>query len=280
MDVPPQVARVRIDMSVLNQPHVFPSMRRSSHMVQRNLLVYKHTWMVIFSGFFEPLFYLLGIGIGLGTMVPEIGGVTYSAFVAPGLLASSCLNGAITDGLFNIFFKLHYQKTYDGILATPMRVPDVAFGEMLWALARGSLYAVAFLLVLVLAGEAMGPRMILSPWAILALPGAVLVSAAFSAMALCATTFVRKIQDFDVVMGLLVMPMFLFSGIFVPITQFPEPVRWVMRMLPLYHGATMLRQLTTGTVRPNILVNIAYLLLGGSIAFTVAMRRLERALVK
>ena len=115
-------------------------------MVQRNLLVYKHTWMVIFSGFFEPLFYLLGIGIGLGSMVPPIDGVSYSAFVAPGLLASSCLNGAITDGFFNIFFKLHYQKTYDGILATPMRVPDVAFGEMLWALRRGSLYAAVFLI--------------------------------------------------------------------------------------------------------------------------------------
>ena len=104
-----------------------------------NLLVYKHTWMVIVSGFFEPLFYLLGIGIGLGSMVPPIDGMSYSAFVAPGLLASSCLNGAITDGFFNIFFKLHYQKTYDGILATPMRVPDVAFGEMLWALARVAL---------------------------------------------------------------------------------------------------------------------------------------------
>ena len=117
-------------------------------MVQRNLLVYKHTWMVIVSGFFEPLFYLLGIGIGLGSMVPPTNGVSYSAFVAPGLLASSCLNGAITDGFFNIFFKLHYQKTYDGILATPMRVPDVALGEMMWALGRGSLYAAAFLVVL------------------------------------------------------------------------------------------------------------------------------------
>ena len=102
---------------------VLPTWRRSVRMVQRNLLVYKHTWMVIFTGFFEPLFYLLSIGLGLGAFVPDIGGVSYTAFVAPGLLASSCMNGAISDGFFNIFFKLHFQKTYDGILATPMRVP-------------------------------------------------------------------------------------------------------------------------------------------------------------
>jgi hypothetical protein len=124
-----------------------PSPVRANRMVQRNLLVYKHAWMVIVSGFFEPLFYLLGIGLGLGTLVPDIGGISYLAFVAPGLLASSCMNGAITDGFFNIFFKLHFQKVYDGILATPMRVADVALGEALWALGRGSAYAAAFLVV-------------------------------------------------------------------------------------------------------------------------------------
>jgi lipooligosaccharide transport system permease protein len=257
-----------------------PSLRRSSRMVQRSFLVYKHTWMVILSGFFEPLFYLLGIGIGLGTMVPEIEGVSYSAFVAPGLLASSCLNGAMSDGFFNIFFKLHFQKTYDGILATPMRVPDIAFGEMLWALTRGSFYALAFLVVVFVLGETMGPRMILSPWALLAFPGAVLVCASFSAVALCLSSFVRKIQDFDIVMGLFYMPMFLFSGIFVPITQFPKPVQWAAQALPLYHGTATLRQLTTGTVGFDVFIHVGYLVLVGVAAFTLAMHRLERALIK
>jgi lipooligosaccharide transport system permease protein len=257
-----------------------PSLRRSSRMIQRSLLVYKHTWMVIFSGFFEPLFYLLGIGIGLGSMVPPIGGVSYGAFVAPGLLASSCLNGAITDGFFNIFFKLHFQKTYDGILATPMRVPDIAFGEMLWALARGSVYALAFLLVLLAVGETLGPRLILSPWAVLAFPAAVLACAAFSSMAICVTSFVRKIQDFDMVMGLLILPMFLFSGIFAPIERFPRTLQWGIQALPLYHGVAMLRQLTTGAVEPSIAIHVLYLSLGGGAAFVLASHRLERALVK
>lgn len=249
-------------------------------MVQRNLLVYKHTWMVIFSGFFEPLFYLLGIGIGVGAMVPDIDGINYTAFVAPGLLASSCLNGALTDGFFNIFFKLHFQKTYEGILATPMSVADVAFGEMLWALTRGSLYAAAFLIVMTLLGETTGRPIILSRWALLALPAAILVAASFSAMALCMTTFVRKIEDFDIVMGLLVMPMFLFSGIFVPISRFPEAFQWIMRVTPLYHGVVTLRQLTTGDVAPSILVHIAYLGVCGCAAFAIAMHRLERTLIK
>jgi lipooligosaccharide transport system permease protein len=265
------------DMGTLQ---ALPSPHRSLRMVQRNLLVYKHTWMVIVSGFFEPLFYLLGIGIGLGAMVPPIDGISYRAFIAPGLLASSCLNGAITDGFFNIFFKLHYQKTYDGILSTPMRVPDVAFGEMLWALGRGSLYAAAFLLVLLVIGETTGVPMLLSPTSALAWPAAVLVAASFSAMAICLTTFVGKIQDFDQVMGLLVMPMFLFSGIFVPVERFPVVVQWIMRATPLYHAVGLLRQLTTGAIEFSIAGHLAYLAIGGAAAFAVAMYRLERALVK
>ena len=249
-------------------------------MVQRNLLVYKHTWMVIFSGFFEPLFYLLGIGIGVGSMVRSIDGVSYTAFVAPGLLASSCMNGAITDGFFNIFFKLHFQKTYDGILATPMRVPDVAFGEMLWALSRGSLYAAAFLIVVVFLGEWTGKPILLSKWSVLAWPAAVLSAASFSAMALFLASVARKVQDFDMVMGLLVMPMFLFSGIFVPIERFPVLVQWIMQATPLYHAVSLLRQLTTGAIDGAIIGHLAYLVAGGLAAFAVAMYRLERTLVK
>ena len=249
-------------------------------MFQRNLLVYKHAWMVIFSGFFEPLFYLLSIGIGVGSMVPDVNGLSYTAFVAPGLLASNCMNGAISDGLFNIWFKLHVQRTYDGILATPMRVADVAFGEMLWALTRGSLYATAFLVLVFVLGELWGPRILLSPSAVLALPAAVLVAAAFSSMALCLCSFVRKREDFDKVMGLLVMPMFLFSGIFFPVTQMPLLLQAVLQAVPLYHAVALLRALTTGAVDVWTAWHLVYLLIGGTAAFFVAMRRFERTLIK
>jgi lipooligosaccharide transport system permease protein len=257
-----------------------PSLRRSMHIVQRNLTVYKRAWMVIFTGFFEPVFYLLGIGVGVGSMVGEADGLSYAAFVAPGLLAVSCMNGAITESFFNIFFKLHYQKTYDGILATPMRVADVAFGEALWALGRGSLYAAGFLVIVLVIGSVIGPQMILSPFAVLAWPAAVLVAAVFAAVGLCITSLAKKIQDFDIVQGLVVMPMFLFSGAFFPVDQLPSAAQWVVRATPLYHGVAMLRQLTTGAITPGILIHVAYLVVLGSVAFVIAMHRLERTLIK
>ena len=116
----------------------------------------------------------------------------YAAFVPPGLLASSCMNGAITDGFFNIFFKLHFQKTYDGILATPMRgaghrVRRDAVGGGARVPLCGGLPGRALVM-----GRVLGQPLLLSPWAVLALPAAVLVSASFSAMALCITSFVRR----------------------------------------------------------------------------------------
>jgi lipooligosaccharide transport system permease protein len=249
-------------------------------MVQRNLLVYRHTWMVIFSGFFEPLFYLLGIGIGLGALIPDIDGVRYSAFVAPGLLAASCMNGAITDGFFNMFFKLHHKKTYDGILSTPMNVPDIALGEMTWAIMRGSLYAAGFLVIVFAIGRLGGPRMLLSPWAIVAWPAAVLACACFSAVALCITSFARTVQDFDIVMGAFVMPMFLFSATFFPVAMLPVLFRWMVEAMPVYHAVAMLRGLTTGAVGHDLVVHVFYLAALGVVAFTIAMRRLERALLK
>jgi lipooligosaccharide transport system permease protein len=259
---------------------VLPTWHRSRRMVQRNLLVYKHTWMVIFTGFFEPVFFLLGIGFGIGALVSSVDGISYVSFVAPGLLAASCLNGAVTDGCFNIWFKLHFMKTYDGILATPMRVPDLAFGEMLWAVTRGSIYAGCFLLVLLLIGGITGRPVLLSPLAIFAFPAAVLAATSFSALFVCITTFVRKIEDFDTVVGLVVMPMFLFSGTFFPVARVPLIPRLVIELLPLYHGTAMLRQLTTGAVDGTLALHVGYLVILGVTAFVVAMRRLERALIK
>ena len=162
------------------------SLLRSRRLVQRNLLVYKRGWMVIFSGFFEPLFYLLGIGYGLGTLV---GGVqlsdgrtiTYAAFVAPALLATASMNGAIAESIFNVFFKLNFSKTYDAILATPLGIREIAVGEMLWSLFRGTLYVIAFVLVMI------GMGLVISPLLFLVIPTSILIGASFSAACLAAS---------------------------------------------------------------------------------------------
>ncbi|HET9456698.1 MAG TPA: hypothetical protein VFO78_05120, partial [Candidatus Limnocylindrales bacterium] len=154
-------------------PLVFGS-RRSVRLIERNIYVYRHGWVVILSGFFEPLFYLLGIGFGLGALVGTVTGpggeaISYQLFIAPALLASSSMNGAIAESTFNFFFKLNYNKTFESILATPMSAADVALGELGWALIRGGLYAIGFLVVMVVLGLAV------SPWLLLTLPAALLV---------------------------------------------------------------------------------------------------------
>ena len=256
-----------------------PSPGRARRLVQRNLLVYRHGWLVIFSGFFEPVFYLLGIGFGIGALIGTVTStdgqpIPYSAFVAPALLAASCMNGAISDGFFNIFFKLNYERTYEGVLATPLGVPDIALGELTWALTRGTIYAAGFLVVML----AMG--LVLSPWALLALPAAVLVSAAFSAMAISITGYAKKIQDFDIVLNLFVMPMFLLSATFFPLETYPEAIRFVIQLTPLYHGVSLLRGLTTGIVSPALLVDVAYLALLLVAGLTIATLRLQQRIIK
>ena len=251
--------------------------RRAGLLIERNLLVYRRGWLVIVSGFFEPLFYLLSIGLGIGALVGVVvvdgQEIPYTAFVAPALLASSAMNGAIYDSTFNVFFKLNYAKTYDAILATPVGVGDVALGEIGWALIRGGIYAAAFLLVMVVLG------MVLSPWAVLAFPAALLVGFAFGAAGMAATSFMRTWQDFDLVQ-LVILPLFLFSATFYPITTYPEPIQLLVQLTPLYHGVALIRGLTTGNVGPGLLVHVAYLLTMGVIGLAITSRRLERLLLK
>ena len=262
----------------MNVAQFLPSPRRSRRMVQRNLLVYKHGWMVIFSGFFEPLFYLGSIGFGLGALVGTVSGpggqpISYQLFVAPALLASAAMNGAIAEGTFNFFFKLRYNKTFDSILSTPMSPGDVAVGELVWALIRGGIYAVAFILVMALLG------LIVSPWALLAVPAALLVGFGFGAIGMAATSFMRTWQDFDLIQ-LVILPLFLFSGTFYPIDAYPEGLRLLVQLTPLYQGVDLIRSLTVGAISPVLLFHVAYLAVLGVVGLVITSRRLDKLLLK
>lgn len=252
--------------------------RRSARLVERNLLVYRRTWIVIVSGFFEPLFYLLGIGFGIGALVGSVAGpdgtpVRYQVFVAPALMAASAMNGAIYDSTFNVFFKLRYAKTYDAILATPLSVGDVALGEVVWALIRGTLYAIGFMIVMLVLG------LVPSPIGLLAVPGAMLIGFAFAAVGMAATTFMRQWTDFDYIQ-LAVLPLFLLSGTFYPITAYPPAAQLLIQLTPLYHGVDLLRSLTLGQLGPHVLVDIGYLVVMGVLGLLVVSRRLEKLLLK
>ncbi len=252
--------------------------RRARFLVERNIYVYRHGWIVILSGFFEPLFYLGSIGFGLGALVGTVNGpggqpIPYQLFVAPALLASAAMNGAISEGTFNFFFKLRYNKTFDAILSTPLSAGDVAVGELVWALIRGGIYAVAFLLVMLVLG------LVVSPWVILALPGAVLIGFAFGAVAMAATSFMRTWQDFDLIQ-LVVLPMFLFSATFYPLDAYPPALRVIVQLTPLYQGVDLLRSLCVGYIDWTLLVHVVYLAVMGTIGLWVVARRLDRLLLK
>jgi lipooligosaccharide transport system permease protein len=255
---------------------------RPTRMVERNAMVYRHTFMVIFSGFFEPLFYLFSMGFGVGALVGSVAltdgrSVPYAVFVAPALLASSAMNGAIYETSNNFFYKLKYAKLYDAVITTPMSLGDVARGEILWALLRGALYVVGFLAVIAVLGLG-GLGLISSPLGILAFPAAMVVGFGFAGAGMAATTFVRKWQDFDI-MQLAIMPMFLFSGTFYPITAYPPALQVFVQCTPLYRGVHLIRALTTGTPDIWIAADVAYLIAMGLIGLWIVGKRLHRLLL-
>ena len=251
---------------------------RSRYVVERNVLVYRRAWVIVFSGFFEPVFYLFSIGVGIGQLVGDVTtgsgqAVTYAEFVAPALLAASAMNGAVFESTINIFFKLRYAKTYDGMLATPVGPGDVAVGEITWSLIRGGLYAVAFLLVM-LAMDLMP-----SWWGVLSVPAALLIGFAFAAVGMATTTYMKSWQDFDIV-NLVTLPLFLFSATFYPLSVYPQWLQFVARLSPLYHGVELIRSLTLGALDWTVLGHIAYLGVMGLIGITIASRRIASLLLK
>jgi len=247
--------------------------RTRAHLLfERNLMVYRRTWLTLISGFFEPIFYLFSLGLGLGHYVGDVEGVPYAAYIAPALLASSAMNGAVYDGMTNVFWKLRYGKVYDAMLATPLGPTDVAFGETAWAQFRGLLYSVGFIITIAALG------LIESWWGILALPAAFFVGGSFAGMAIGASTFIRSWQDFDTVQ-LVQMPMFLFSATFFPISVYPPAIEWFVRFSPLYHAIVLIRSFTLGTVGPALLVHAAYLLALGLFGIWLARRRMAGLLL-
>ncbi len=251
---------------------------RARMLVMRSALASRSVWLAIVSGFFEPLFYLIAMGQGLGSLVGTVSGpsgqqLSYAAFIAPGLLATSAMNGAIYDSTFSFFIKLKYAKLYDAMLATPLGPVDIALGEIGWALLRGGMYSAGFLGVMLTIG------LISSPWALLALPAALFVASAFASIGIAATSFMRSWQDFDLVQ-LAVVPMFLFSATFFPLSVYPSAVQWLVQAFPLYHAVSLIRSLTTGVAGWSALGHVTYFVVMATVGFMVASRRLTTLLLR
>lgn len=222
------------------------------------------TWMVVASGFVEPLIYLVAFGYGIGQFIEgTVDGngnpISYAQFIAPALLATSAMNGAIYDSTWNVFFKMHFGRIYNGMLSTSMGTLDVALGEISWALLRGLAYAIGFMAIVTPLG------LVPSGWGLLAIPASVLVAFGFAAVGMGITSYLKHRQQMQYIQ-LVMLPMFLFSGTFFPLDIYPEPIQWLIQALPLWQAIELIRGLTLGILNLAMLGHVLYfvvMIIGG-----------------
>jgi lipooligosaccharide transport system permease protein len=249
--------------------------RRPQRMVERSLMVYRRSWVLVASGIAEPLFYLLSIKVGFAALIGDVEyrgrSVDYAAFVAPALMAAAAMNGAIFDSTMNVFYKIKHAKLYDAVLATPLSPADVALGEISWAMLRGLLYSVAFLITMSALGMAS------SPWVVMALPICVLIGFAFAALGMAATSFARSWADFEYLPAVQI-PLFLFSATFYPLSTYGG-WGWLVQLSPLYHGVALVRMASFGDWQWSAVGHVAVLLAVAFAGLAVASRRLGRLLL-
>ncbi|MGE0879076.1 MAG: ABC transporter permease [Acidimicrobiia bacterium] len=248
----------------------------AARVVERQVLAYRRYWYVFAAGFAEPLLYLLSIGVGVGKLVGQVPGpggvvVDYEKFVAPGLMASATMAGAVLDTTIDFYVKFRYAGTYKAMLATPLGPDDIVRGEVAWTLLRTVLYSGAFLLAMIVLG------LVESWWAVLAVPVAVLLALAFASIGTYVTTFMRSFVDFDYA-NLATVPMFLFSGIFFPLSRYPDWLGAVIQVTPLYQAVDVIRRLTLGEPSWWMLARIAYLAVIAAMCLPLAGRRVHLTL--
>lgn len=220
---------------------------------RRNVTSYSHSWqMNILPNFFEPFFYLLAIGFGLGRFVDTVEGIDYARYIAPGLAAMSAMYGASFDTTYNVFVKLHFDRLYDAAIVTPISAEDVAVGEAIWAVTRSLLYALPFVIIATAFG-------LVASWWVIAVPvAAVAVGACFAMIGLTFTSFIPTIDLYSFYFTLFLTPMFLFSGIFFPISTLPTWAQSLAWFSPLFHAASLFRALF-GVGDPSALATLGHL---------------------
>jgi lipooligosaccharide transport system permease protein len=251
---------------------VYASNARS--VISRGILATRSTnYLVVLSGFFEPIFYLVSLGYGLNALVGPVTTTTgqpvpYAAFIAPALLAVAAMNGAIYDSTWNVFFKMQYSKLYQGMLSTSLGPLDVAFGEIALALLRGGVYALGFLIVMQVLG------LNLAWTAVLALPAVLLIAFGFASLGMAVTSYMKTFQQMDWIQFVM-LPMFLFSATFYPITVYPEPIQYVVMALPLWQGVELVRGLTTGALSVAMVGHVLYFVVMIAIGLVFTTKRLK-----
>ncbi len=223
---------------------------------RRNASMYARTWMYnLLPNFFEPVLYLVAIGVGVGVYVGEMGGMSYAEFLAPGLVCVAAMNGASFEATYNVYVRLTFDKAYDAMLTTPIGTDEILLGEVLWAVTRASIYGASFFAVLV--GFGLAPL----PYALLAIPAIPLSGLLFASIGLAFTLRVPTIDLFAFYFTLFLTPLFLFSDVFFPLAErLPGFWLWVAEILPLLHPVRIARAAFRGEFSLILVWDVAYVL--------------------
>ena len=253
---------------------VVPSVPAATRVWRRNLKVFSKVWKgALLPQFFDPLFYLLALGFGLGTYLATVNGIPYKQFVGAGLISSAVMWAASFETTWNIFFKMEETRLYDSVLSTPVEVQDLVLAEIAWAATRAVIYGTSFTVIVAAFG------LVDSPWAVLTPLFLALGGACFGMLGLTFTSLIRTMDWYSFYYTLFITPLFLFSGIFYPLNRLPEWVHVVAWCTPLYHLVEITRGLVLGPDALSVLGNALWLLVVIVALFVVPVRALRRRLV-
>jgi lipooligosaccharide transport system permease protein len=238
-------------------------MTRALRIVQRNAVVYRHAWHgSVFSSFLQPTLYLIALGFGVGSLIDSRraaaiqSGATYVQFLTPGLLTATCMQVASFESSWPVLAKIMWRRNYEAILATPLTVDDLVAGELLWVGIRLTTLGTAFVLVAFAFGA-----MRITPAALIAVGLAVITGLAFSAPILAYAATLKSGDNFNVLHRFIITPLFMFSGVFVPIDRLPMPLQWMAELSPLYHGVQLVRGFALGQLDPRLaMIHLSVLL--------------------
>jgi lipooligosaccharide transport system permease protein len=251
---------------------------RFRHVWIRNLVTYRRIWRVNFLvPLMEPAFYILAFGLGFSGLIGavEYAGIQlpYTRFMAPALVATACMWNAFFETTYASFVRMYYQKTFDGLLATPLSVEEIIIAEIVWAASKAAIAVAVMLIVLIPMGFANFPG------ALMCVPLAFLAGLAFAAIGMFFTGVIPSIDMFNLPIFLFVTPMFLFSGTFFPISGIPDWAAVFPLLFPLYHLVELTRLLCLGVTESNPLLNLSYLVLFSAVFGYLSLRSMKRRLI-
>jgi len=242
---------------------------------QREVSVYKYVYKsTIVSNLMDPLVYLVALGFGLGAFVSKIQGLPYIQFIAPGLISSSIMSAATFETTINTFVRIHFDRVYEAMMATPVTVEDIVVGEIMWAMTRSTIYATVMLGVVTALGLTHSWYAIFVPF--LGAMGGMM----FAILGLTYTSLLKSIDQVNFYFTLFITPLFLFSGVFYPIDALPEIVKTIAFLSPLYHLVEIIRPLVIGKIGFGVVVHLVWIIVFILIFAAVPVNLLRKKLVK